>query len=73
MEPSARLPPGVDRVSLSIAERVMIMNKGTIVFSGSAEKLAKDEHLCARHLGVSAAGRGGTIHKAMWGGIACRR
>jgi len=45
--------------ALSIAERVMIMNKGMIVFSGSAEQLAKDEQLCRRYLGVSAAGRSG--------------
>jgi branched-chain amino acid transport system ATP-binding protein len=41
--------------ALGIAERLLIMNKGAIVFSGKPQDIAGDEQLCLQYLGVGAA------------------
>jgi branched-chain amino acid transport system ATP-binding protein len=38
--------------ALGIADRILIMNKGAILFSGRPQDLASDEQLCRRYLGV---------------------
>jgi branched-chain amino acid transport system ATP-binding protein len=38
--------------ALSIAERILIMNKGAILFSGRPQEVAGDEQLCRQYLGV---------------------
>jgi branched-chain amino acid transport system ATP-binding protein len=38
--------------ALGIAERILIMNKGTILFSGRPQEVANDEQLCRQYLGV---------------------
>jgi branched-chain amino acid transport system ATP-binding protein len=38
--------------ALGIAERILIMNKGTILFSGRPQDVASDEQLCRQYLGV---------------------
>jgi branched-chain amino acid transport system ATP-binding protein len=40
--------------ALAVAQRVLIMNKGAIVFSGSAAEIAGDHALSRQYLGVSA-------------------
>jgi branched-chain amino acid transport system ATP-binding protein len=43
--------------ALSIAQRVLIMNKGAIVFSGLTAEIAANDTLCRQYLGVSTGGR----------------
>jgi branched-chain amino acid transport system ATP-binding protein len=38
--------------ALGIAQRILIMNKGTILFSGLPEELARSDQLCRQYLGV---------------------
>jgi branched-chain amino acid transport system ATP-binding protein len=40
------------RFALGIAERILIMNKGAILFSGSPSDVAHDDQLCRQYLGV---------------------
>jgi branched-chain amino acid transport system ATP-binding protein len=45
--------------ALGIAERILIMNKGAIMFSGLPEELARNDQLCRQYLGVGVGnGRG---------------
>jgi branched-chain amino acid transport system ATP-binding protein len=38
--------------ALAVAERVMVMNKGAIVFSGTSREMAQNDELSRRYLGV---------------------
>jgi branched-chain amino acid transport system ATP-binding protein len=38
--------------ALSIAQRLLIMNKGSILFSGKPQEIADDDRLCRQYLGV---------------------
>jgi branched-chain amino acid transport system ATP-binding protein len=38
--------------ALGIAERILIMNKGAILFSGPPQELARNHQLCRQYLGV---------------------
>lgn len=38
--------------ALGIAERILIMNKGAILFSGRPSDVARDDQLCRQYLGV---------------------
>ena len=38
--------------ALGIAERILIMNKGAILFSGLPQELARNDQLCRQYLGV---------------------
>ena len=38
--------------ALSIAQRLLIMNKGSILFSGKPKEIAGDDQLCRQYLGV---------------------
>ena len=38
--------------ALSIAQRLLIMNKGSILFSGEPKEIAGDDQLCRQYLGV---------------------
>jgi branched-chain amino acid transport system ATP-binding protein len=38
--------------ALSIAQRLLIMNKGSILFSGRPQEIADDDRLCRQYLGV---------------------
>jgi branched-chain amino acid transport system ATP-binding protein len=40
--------------TLSLASKVLVMSKGEIVFSGTAEMLSSDQEVCRQFLGVSA-------------------
>jgi branched-chain amino acid transport system ATP-binding protein len=44
--------------ALSIAQRLLIMNKGAILFSGNPQEIAGDDQLCRQYLGVGI----GAIH-----------
>ena len=39
-------------IATSVADRITVMNKGTMVFEGSAEQLASDPDVQERHIGV---------------------
>jgi branched-chain amino acid transport system ATP-binding protein len=38
--------------ALGIAERILIMNKGAILFSGAPQEIARNDQLCRQYLGV---------------------
>lgn len=38
--------------ALSVAQRLLIMNKGTVLFSGKPEEIAGNDQLCRQYLGV---------------------
>jgi branched-chain amino acid transport system ATP-binding protein len=38
--------------ALQVAERILIMNKGAILFSGPPQELARNDQLCRQYLGV---------------------
>jgi ABC-type branched-subunit amino acid transport system ATPase component len=44
---------------LRVAHSVLVMNKGRIVFSGSAEEIAANDAVCRQYLGLTHAKRGG--------------
>jgi branched-chain amino acid transport system ATP-binding protein len=45
--------------ALGIAEKILIMNKGTILFSGLPQELARNDQLCRQYLGVGVDSRVG--------------
>jgi branched-chain amino acid transport system ATP-binding protein len=38
--------------ALSVAQRLLIMNKGSVIFSGMPQEIASNEQLCRQYLGV---------------------
>jgi branched-chain amino acid transport system ATP-binding protein len=40
--------------ALRFTKRVLVMNKGQIVYSGSSQELAGNEQVCRQYLGVTA-------------------
>jgi branched-chain amino acid transport system ATP-binding protein len=40
------------RLATEVGQRVLVMNKGTIVFAGTPAELAADRHVESRYLGV---------------------
>jgi branched-chain amino acid transport system ATP-binding protein len=45
--------------ALGIAEKILIMNKGAILFSGLPQELARNDQLCRQYLGVGVDSRMG--------------
>jgi branched-chain amino acid transport system ATP-binding protein len=49
--------------ALRVTSRILVMNKGRIVFSGEPKQLSADEELCRQYVGVTASGGIGTASR----------